>query len=107
MIDKKENYKCILLKWVFTYKIDFDEYLIKYKARIVIRDDLQNVDNAQNMYAATLAAKFFRMMMIFVVDFIWKHDNWMSSMSFLTRLTMKQCIVTCRMNIKSLKKCSK
>jgi hypothetical protein len=35
----------------------------------MIRDDLQNVDNAQNVYVVTLAAKIFRMMMIFVVDF--------------------------------------
>jgi hypothetical protein len=69
VIDKRENYKCKSLKWGFTYKIDFDEYLIKYKSRIVIRDDLQNVNNAQNVYVATLAAKYFRMMMTFVVDF--------------------------------------
>jgi hypothetical protein len=69
VIDKKESYKCILLKWVFTYKIDFDEYLIKYKIRIVIRDDLQNVDNAQNVYVVILVAKIFRMIMIFVVNF--------------------------------------
>ncbi len=68
MIDKK-NYKCILLNQVFTYKIDFNEYLIKYKTRIVIRDDLQNVNNAQNVYVVTLVAKIFQMMMIFVVDF--------------------------------------
>jgi hypothetical protein len=35
----------------------------------VIRDDLQKVDNAQNVYAATLASKIFRMMMTLVADF--------------------------------------
>jgi hypothetical protein len=35
----------------------------------VIRDDLQKVNNAQNVYVATLASKIFRMMMIFVADF--------------------------------------
>ncbi len=34
----------ISLKWVFTYKNDLDDYLIKYKARIVIRNDFQNAD---------------------------------------------------------------
>jgi hypothetical protein len=38
----------------------------------VIRDDLQKIDNAQNVYAATLASKIFRMMMTFVVDFHFK-----------------------------------
>jgi hypothetical protein len=35
----------------------------------VIRDDLQKVNNAQNVYVATFASKIFRMMMTFVVDF--------------------------------------
>jgi hypothetical protein len=35
----------------------------------VIRDDLQKVNNAQNVYAATFASKIFRMMITFVVDF--------------------------------------
>jgi hypothetical protein len=35
----------------------------------VIRDDLQKVNNAQNVYAATFASKIFRMMMTLVVDF--------------------------------------
>ncbi len=35
----------------------------------MIRGDLQKVDNAQNVYAATLASKIFRMMMISIVDF--------------------------------------
>ncbi len=35
----------------------------------MIRDDLQKVNNAQNVYVATLASKIFRMMMIFVADF--------------------------------------
>jgi hypothetical protein len=35
----------------------------------VIRDDLQKVDNVQNVYAATLASKIFRMMMTLIADF--------------------------------------
>ncbi len=35
----------------------------------MIRDDLQKVNNAQNVYAATFASKIFRMMMTLVVDF--------------------------------------
>jgi hypothetical protein len=69
IVDKRDDYKLISLKWVFTYKSDSNDFLSKYKARIVIRDDLQKVDNAQNVYAATLASKIFRMMMTFVADF--------------------------------------
>ncbi len=38
----------------------------------MIRDDLQKVNNAQNVYAATFALKIFRMMMILVADFHFK-----------------------------------
>jgi hypothetical protein len=69
IVDKRDDYKLISLKWIFTSKSDSNDFLSKYKARIVIRDDLQKVDNAQNVYAATLASKIFRMMMTFVVDF--------------------------------------
>ncbi len=50
---------------MFTYKNDSNDYLIKYKARIMIRSDLQDADS-QNVYAATLASKFFRMLMTLV-----------------------------------------
>jgi hypothetical protein len=69
IVDKKNDYKLIFLKWIFIYKSDFDDFFFKYKARIVIRDDLQKVNNAQNVYAATFALKIFRMMMTFVADF--------------------------------------
>jgi hypothetical protein len=72
IVDKKNDYKLISLKWIFTYKSDFDDFLFKYKVRIVIRDDLQKINNAQNVYAATFASKIFRIMMTFVVDFYLK-----------------------------------
>jgi hypothetical protein len=44
--------------WVFTYKFDEDGYLLKYKARLVVRGDLQ--EQYGDTYAATLAARLFR-----------------------------------------------
>jgi hypothetical protein len=72
IVDKKNNYKLISFKWIFIYKFDFDDFFFKYKARIMIRDDLQKVNNVQNVYVATFASKIFRMMMTFVVDFHFK-----------------------------------
>ncbi len=69
IVDKRDDYKLISLKWIFTYKFDSNDFLSKYKARIVIRDDLQKVDNAQNVYVTTLASKIFRIMMTLVADF--------------------------------------
>jgi hypothetical protein len=72
IVDKKDDYKLIFLKWIFIYKSDSSDFLFKYKIRIVIRDDLQKINNAQNVYAATFALKIFRIMMTFVVDFHFK-----------------------------------
>ncbi len=72
IVDKRDNYKLILLKWIFIYKSDSNDFLFKYKVRIVIRDDLQKVNNAQNVYVATFASKVFRMMMILVANFHFK-----------------------------------
>jgi hypothetical protein len=72
IVDKRNDYKLISLKWIFIYKFDFDDFLFKYKARIAIRDNLQKINNAQNVYVATFASKIFCMMMTFVVDFHFK-----------------------------------
>jgi hypothetical protein len=69
IVDKREDYKLISLKWKFIYKSDSNDFLFKYKARIVICNDLQKVNNAQNMYVATFASKIFHMMMTLDVDF--------------------------------------
>ncbi|KAI1663797.1 Polyketide synthase [Pyrenophora tritici-repentis] len=55
------------LMWVFTYKFDEDGYLLKYKARIVVRGDLQ--DQYGDTYAATLAAHLFRALMALACAF--------------------------------------
>jgi hypothetical protein len=39
IVNKSENQKIISLKWVFIYKNDSDDYLTKYKTRIMMRDD--------------------------------------------------------------------
>jgi hypothetical protein len=55
------------LMWVFSYKFNEDGYLVKYKARLVVRGDLQ----AQygDTYAATLAARLFRALMALACAF--------------------------------------
>ena len=40
--------------------------MTKFKVRIVVRDDLQLIENAQDVYAVILTAKIFRMLMTMI-----------------------------------------
>src|SRR6266536_4460747 len=55
------------LMWVFTNKFDENGYLLKEKARIIVRGDLHITDD--DTYAATLAAQTFRAVMALVAGF--------------------------------------
>ncbi|KAG5786568.1 hypothetical protein H9Q69_014351, partial [Fusarium xylarioides] len=46
--------------WVFTYKFNKHGYLVKCKARLVVRGDQQQKSSTDETYAATLAGKSFR-----------------------------------------------
>jgi hypothetical protein len=72
---EKANQSRISLIWVFKYKFDIDDYLKKFKTRLCVRDDLQSTD--QNIYAVTLTAKTFRVLMTISIAFdlkIWQYD---------------------------------
>lgn len=51
------------LKWVFKYKSNKKGYIKRFKARLVFRGDLQP-PSVTDTYAAMLAAKSFRTMMV-------------------------------------------
>lgn len=53
--------------WVYKYKFDNEGYLIKHKARLCARGDLQQTN--QDVYAATLAIRIFRALMAIVTAF--------------------------------------
>jgi hypothetical protein len=53
--------EAVPLMWVFSYKFNKDGSLYKYKAHLVVREDLQ--EQYGNTYAATLAARLFRALM--------------------------------------------
>ena len=58
----------IPVMWVFTYKFDTDGFLDKFKARLVVRRDLQPITGQDN-YAATLAARVFRCLIAIAAQF--------------------------------------
>jgi hypothetical protein len=63
-----DHQKIISLKWNFIYKNDSNDYLTKYKARIMMKSDLQNAD-LQNVYVATLTSKVFKVLMTLMIAF--------------------------------------
>ena len=58
----------VLLKWVFTYKINENDYFSKYKTRLVMKNDFQKFD-IQNVYAVTLTIKIFKFLMTLMIAF--------------------------------------
>ena len=59
----------IPLMWVFTYKFNDNGFLVKYKARLVVRGDLQRYSIHDETYAATLASRTFRALMAMTAYF--------------------------------------
>lgn len=57
----------ISITWIFKYKFDEQEYLLKYKARLCARGDKQHTE--QDTYAATLAIRIFRALMALAAAF--------------------------------------
>lgn len=56
------------LTWVFKYKFNKHGYLQKFKARICVRGDLQQLGSKET-YAATLAGRSFRILMAITAKF--------------------------------------
>jgi hypothetical protein len=63
VVDIKEanGYQLLPLKWVYTYKTDARGIVNKFKSRIVVCGN-QQWDDGQDTYAATLAARSYRIL---------------------------------------------
>ena len=57
----------LLLLWVFKYKYDTDDYLIKFKIYLCVRDNLQSTE--QDIYIVILTAQMFQALMIIAAAF--------------------------------------
>lgn len=66
--DEVNGNNVLPLMWVYDYKFDDDDYLVRFKARLVVRGDLQ-VKSLDDTYAATLAMRVFRCLMAIAAYF--------------------------------------
>ena len=66
---KRSDVKSTILPlvWVFKYKFDDNGYLVKHKARLCVRGDLQKTE--QDTAAATLAIRVFRALIALTASF--------------------------------------
>jgi hypothetical protein len=67
------DHEVLPLMWVFDYKLDFNGYLIRHKARICVRGDLQPMSERET-YAATVKMKIFRFILALTAAF--DLDTW-------------------------------
>jgi hypothetical protein len=78
--------------WVYVYKTDKHGRFVKIKARLMIRDNQQQIDQNEETYAATLAGRSFRTLIAIAACFDLKCCNITSLMhSYMQNLT-KMCL---------------
>jgi hypothetical protein len=58
----------LLVRWVFTYKYDNNDYVTGFKAKLVVRGDLQ-IQRFQDIYTIILAARIFRCLIAIIIYF--------------------------------------
>jgi hypothetical protein len=73
--------KLLPLKWIFKYKFDCDGFLLKHKARLCARGDLQTTE--EETYAATLAIQVFRAIMSLIAAFELKTNQYDAINAFI------------------------
>ena len=81
------------LTWVFKYKFDTDGFLLKHKARLCVRGDLQKTD--KDTYAATLALKTFRALMALTAAFDLEARQYDAVNAFLNSTINELIYVSC------------
>ena len=67
-IKDTNNAYIILNMWLYTYKFDTDDFLERYKVRLVIRGDLTRFIY-EDIYTATLISRVFRCLIAIIVFF--------------------------------------
>ena len=62
-----DQMKALFIMMIFIYKFDQKEYLTKYKAKLIVPDNLQHIE--QDIYAVILTVRIFCVLMTIVIAF--------------------------------------
>ena len=104
IIEKKnQNQAKIPLTWVFKYKFNTDGYLIKFKARLCVRKNLQTT--YEKTYAAILTAKTFRIVMIIATTFDMKIHQFDIVNAFINSRLNEEIFCQCSEGFRQSNKC--
>jgi hypothetical protein len=80
----------LLVRWVFTYKYDDNDYVTGFRARLVVRGDLQ-IQQLQDIYIVILAAKIF-CCLIAIITYFDLDISQLDTISIFTNITLDEII---------------
>ena len=86
IVDKLDNNTFILSSmWMFDYKFDDNDFLIRYRSKIVVRGDLQPL-SFKKIYANTLMMRAFQALATIICAFNLKTRHWDAVNAFLNSI---------------------
>jgi hypothetical protein len=80
----------LLVRWVFIYKYNNNNYVTGFKTRLVIRKDLQ-IQWFQDIYTAILAARIFRYLIVIAIYFDLDISQ-LDTISIFTNITLEEIV---------------
>ncbi len=93
---EKKNQSTISLTWVFKYKYDINDFLIKFKARLCAREDLQMIE--RDTYAATLTVKTFKVLIVISTVFDLEIKQYDAVNAFINSKIDEEIFIECLEN---------
>ena len=90
---KNQNQIKIFFIWIFKYKFNTDDYFIKFKIRLCVKENLQTI--YENIYATILTAKIFKIVMIIITAFDMKIHQFDAINAFINSKLDEEILCEC------------
>jgi hypothetical protein len=102
---EKKNQSTISLTWMFKYKYDINDFLIKFKARLCAREDLQIIE--RDTYVVTLIIKTLRTLIVISAVFDLEIKLYDAVNAFINNKIDEEIFIECFENFFKLEYCWK